>query len=990
MKTVGLMWRTTLHLLLALWLWTLPRAAGQTIDPTRVGPVTVATTVSSSGGVYVYTYSLRYDGAGVLNPTPWFSGLAIGAREASPGPPPVGTRWAAPWLINTTPESITWTPQTRMLAGGLTERSLSRVLEVSYSSPFGPGLVPFDVLLTNDPAQPTFSTSYTGQIIGAYGVAAVPEASTGVLLILGLLAAVVAPLGRKAKSLNVGLRTRRRSSFASSRSQSCSHSSASYGKVDMPSTGRALFISGLLCLTMLNCARTHATRGGEEAGGDRPPAPRIRRVAADRQTVPRYGRVELSVDLQATYQNPFDPDQVAVEARFRGPSGRERMVPGFWYQRYRRELAGNTERVTPAGEPGWRVRFAPEEVGRYTYRVMVRDPSGEARSAEGAFTAVASHQPGFIRVSRESPLHFAFDDGAPYFPIGANVCWSGSRGTYDYDDWFAKYAVHGCNYARLWLGPFDLFTLERTMPGKPGSGLGRYDLANAWRLDTVLERAERDGLRLMFCLESFNALRIRPPYALWDRNPYKAANGGPIQRPEQFFTDEGARRLFRQRLRYLVARWGYSTHLLAWEFWNEVDIIEKYVPADVRDWHMAMSRALREMDPWKHLQTTSFAGSAGDAAIDGLPEMQFVQTHRYGPQDMAGDLPRWCLNKTRAYKKPHFVGEFGADADGPRGDADPTGIQLHNGIWSTALSPSAGTAMLWWWDNYIDPKNLYPQFRALAAFLRGVDWPRARLAPLGAATMAFQSPPAGPEYRDLLLTSNHGSWEPAPYNQPQTFGVERSGRVANDNLPRILHGRRNHPDLHNPATFEVDYPQAGSFIARVEGVSGYGGAGLEIWLDGKRLLARDFPDPDGNTKTETLRQYAGDYTIEVPAGRHTIRVVNPGADWLEISYRLPSYATTAVPPLRVLGMQGPALALVWAQNLDHTWYKRSLGTTLRPVAATKVTLGGFAAGDYEIELWDTYRGAVIRRGSATAREGRLQLALPPVEKDVAVKILRRA
>jgi hypothetical protein len=92
----------------------------------------------------------------------------------------------------------------------------------------------------------------------------------------------------------------------------------------------------------------------------------------------------------------------------------------------------------------------------------------------------------------------------------------------------------------------------------------------------------------------------------------------------------------------------------------------------------------------------------------------------------------------------------------------------------------------------------------------------------------------------------------------------------------------------------------------------------------------------------------------------------------------------------VLGLQGPALTLVWAQNLDHTWYKRSLGTTLHPVAPTQVTLSGFAAGEYEIELWDPYRGQVIRRERAAAREGRLQLALPVIEKDLAVKIRRQA
>ena len=37
-----------------------------------------------------------------------------------------------------------------------------------------------------------------------------------------------------------------------------------------------------------------------------------------------------------------------------------------------------------------------------------------------------------------------------------------------------------------------------------------------------------------------------------------------------FFTDEGAMNDYKMRLRYLVARYGYSTSVFAWEFFNEV------------------------------------------------------------------------------------------------------------------------------------------------------------------------------------------------------------------------------------------------------------------------------------------------------------------------------------------------------------------------------------------------------------------------------------
>ena len=37
-----------------------------------------------------------------------------------------------------------------------------------------------------------------------------------------------------------------------------------------------------------------------------------------------------------------------------------------------------------------------------------------------------------------------------------------------------------------------------------------------------------------------------------------------------FFTDERAKADYKNRLRYLVARYGYSTSVFAWEFFNEV------------------------------------------------------------------------------------------------------------------------------------------------------------------------------------------------------------------------------------------------------------------------------------------------------------------------------------------------------------------------------------------------------------------------------------
>ena len=63
---------------------------------------------------------------------------------------------------------------------------------------------------------------------------------------------------------------------------------------------------------------------------------------------------------------------------------------------------------------------------------------------------------------------------------------------------------------------------------------------------------------------------------------------------------------------------------------DEFSTFEKYVSEDVAAWHRDMGRYLRSIDPYNHLITTSWAGIKGDPAVDGLPEMDYIQSHQYG------------------------------------------------------------------------------------------------------------------------------------------------------------------------------------------------------------------------------------------------------------------------------------------------------------------------------------------------------------------------
>ena len=69
-------------------------------------------------------------------------------------------------------------------------------------------------------------------------------------------------------------------------------------------------------------------------------------VTPSAASVGRGQRFTLAVALTATYDNPFDPDQIDLSATFTAPNGRALTVPGFYSQPYR-PLGAATDDAAP-------------------------------------------------------------------------------------------------------------------------------------------------------------------------------------------------------------------------------------------------------------------------------------------------------------------------------------------------------------------------------------------------------------------------------------------------------------------------------------------------------------------------------------------------------------------------------------------------------------------------------------------------------------------
>lgn len=265
----------------------------------------------------------------------------------------------------------------------------------------------------------------------------------------------------------------------------------------------------------------------------------LRSASPNRTGVPRFSKFELALDLTATYDNPFDADDVTVEAVLTSPQGKVWRIPAFLDQPFTRRLIEGKERIEAAGDPVWRVRFAPATPGAWRYRISARDRSGSVSLPEAGFTVTASPQPGFVRRSTRNPLAFAFEGERPFFAVGENMGWGGQRGSFDFDDWLGALGQAGGNWMRIWMCSWNCaleWSADPKGDRRVGSyhGAGVYSLDNAWKLDTILDTAERNGIYVMVCFGTYGEFKEGGFFGegQWKANPYNVENGARARSPK--------------------------------------------------------------------------------------------------------------------------------------------------------------------------------------------------------------------------------------------------------------------------------------------------------------------------------------------------------------------------------------------------------------------------------------------------------------------------
>ena len=445
--------------------------------------------------------------------------------------------------------------------------------------------------------------------------------------------------------------------------------------------------------------------------------PSIESVRTETGSVGLYEKLELHVDLRATYGNPFDPEEIDVWAELTSPSGETRRIWGFYNPSSWASL--------------WMIRFAPTEIGTWRYVVHVTDREGTAQSDAGEFTAVESTHHGFLGIA-PNRRYLRYSDGQSFYGVGMwyndsyEQFGQGNITEAGLDDLKAR----GANFVCFFPTPLE------TM----GTGLGRYDQNRCGRLDQLIEWCEARDLHVGWNLWFHSYLSE----AVWGggnsryrNNPYRL-----VAEATDFYGSEEGWKYQEKLYRYIIARWGYSRALFLWFVVDEINGTEGWTKGDqsvAEEWCRKVDRFFNEHDPYGRPTTGTQSGGIGqwwpggyeifDIAAREIYEAQGHPMPKTGKPDPDDSPLRYSYlnyatqvqNLWSGFDKPAIIGECGYDHTYYEPGMPGYLAMYHNALWVSLANGLSATPFWWSYRDWISDSVVTNQVLYFSQFAADLD-----------------------------------------------------------------------------------------------------------------------------------------------------------------------------------------------------------------------------------------------------------------------------
>ena len=428
-----------------------------------------------------------------------------------------------------------------------------------------------------------------------------------------------------------------------------------------------------------------------------------------------HEKAEALFLVKGDYSNVYDPDVIKIDALITKPDATTITVPCFYYEKASYTATGDSwSRNEGAGY--WMLRFSSPLAGTHQVQLRLTDAAGTETSSAYPLLISTGDKKGYIKADANNKQYYRHTSGEPFYPLGINVAWNS---TTNYATTITNLGNGGANLVRYWQVPFDKQGLEWKNGSGFYKGLGIYSQEAAAEQDSVFSLCEKTKTYLQITLFQ-HGMFSETVDSNWADNPYNSVNGGPLTKAEQYFYNATAKARTKKLLRYMVARWGYSQNLFAWELFNEVNFTgahpnqsSQWYPG-VKTWHDEMGQYIKSQDAFAHPVTTS-SDESQLPDMDKLTGLDIVQYHLYTTSLLSTQITKDKSLLGKVTRTGVINGEYGLDIT----TADvPFDVQ-RTSIWTGIMTQVPH--LMWKWENYIT-SSWSDLFKVPSQYLKGEDF----------------------------------------------------------------------------------------------------------------------------------------------------------------------------------------------------------------------------------------------------------------------------
>jgi hypothetical protein len=300
------------------------------------------------------------------------------------------------------------------------------------------------------------------------------------------------------------------------------------------------------------------------------------------------------------------------------------------------------------GEGVYRIRFMPDTEGAWTYTTFSNAAALDGKTGAFACTAAGAANHGPVRVKYLT--HFAYEDGAPYVPIGTTAyAWIHQGDTLERQT-LATLRTAPFNKMRMCVFPKH-YTYNNNEPVYypfERSAARENDLT---RFNPLFFRHLEERVRDLGALGIEADLILFHPYDNWGFSKM------PVEADDRY-------------LRYIVARLAAYRNVW-WSLANEYDFMKAKT---MSDWDRFF-RIVEESDPYHHLRSIHNSGPMYDHA---KPWVTHVSTQ-------SSDLEK-ARELVAAYRKPVIFDECKYEGNIPKRWGNISARELVRRFWLGAVS----------------------------------------------------------------------------------------------------------------------------------------------------------------------------------------------------------------------------------------------------------------------------------------------------------------